>query len=217
MSFDTLLFIPTYNDNSYFYDLIPQIRRFYSEKILCIDDGSTVKIIDKFNDPNLKIIHNSKNYGKGYCIIEASKYAIKNGYKYLLVLDSDMQHDPSKINDFLLKRNKYIFIYGKRNFLKNMPFFRILSNFVTSLIISLKCKKRIYDSQCGYRLYSLSLFKNAVFSNNGYQFESEILLKSINRKSSISFVKIPTIYNDNESNIKSIRDTFKFIKLILLN
>ena len=70
-------------------------------------------------------------------IEDNSKYAIKNGFKYLLVLDSDMQHDPSKIKDFLLKRNKYIFIYGKRNFLKNMPFFRILSNFITSLIISL--------------------------------------------------------------------------------
>ena len=216
MSSDTLLFIPSYNDNSYFNKLIPEIRKYYTENILCIDDGSNVKISNIFNDKKLEIIRNNKNFGKGYCIIKASEFALNKGYKYLLTIDSDLQHDPSKINEFIDKRHNSKLIYGKRNFLKNMPYLRILSNFITSSIISIKCKKIIYDSQCGYRLYSLSLFKNNNLKNYGYQLESEILLKYISKKSTVSYVQIPTIYNGNVSNIKTISDTFKFIKLILL-
>ena len=51
----------------------------------------------------------------------------------------------------------------------------------------------------------------------GYQLESEILIKSINKDTELDFVIIPTIYNKNQSNMHPVYDTLKFIKLILLN
>ena len=217
MRSDTLLFIPSYNDNVYFYKLIPIVRKYFKGEILCIDDGSDNKIQNKFYDTKINIIYNNENYGKGYSIIKASKYALANNYKYLLVMDSDFQHDPSKIIEFIKRRTQNDIVYGKRNFLKKMPFFRMLSNSITSFLISMKCKKIIYDTQCGYRLYNLSLFALNKFNYTGYQFESEILLKCINKKSSISYVDVPTIYNGSTSNVKPISDTMKFIRLILLN
>ena len=212
-----LLFIPTYNDNLYFYSLINKIKNFYTGPILCIDDCSNEKIVNKNTYKNLLILNNKSNMGKGYCIIKASKYAIENNFTHLLVIDSDLQHDPSKIHSFINKNKNIDIVYGKRNFYRNMPFIRLFSNVLTSLILSIRCKRIIYDSQCGYRRYKLEIFKNKNLTNLGYQLESEILIKCLNKSSKIDFVKIPTIYNNNQSNINHFYDTLKFIKLILLN
>ena len=58
------------------------------------------------------------------------------------------------------------------------------------------------------------LFKDLQSNENGYQFETEILLKNIKKNSLIIDIPIKTIYNNNESNMNYIVDTFKFIKLI---
>ena len=96
-----------------------------------------------------------------------------------------------------------------------MSLHRSLSNYITSKIISLICRKSIYDTQCGYRRYSLDLFKNVSFKEAGYQFESEILLKKINSKSNINYVNIKTIYNTSTSHMNYFKDTHKFIKCVL--
>ena len=47
---------------------------------------------------------------------------------------------------FIRDNKKYDIVYGKRKFGLNMPFLRILSNLITSFIISLYCQKKIKDS-----------------------------------------------------------------------
>ena len=142
---------------------------------------------------------------------------ISNNYSHLLVIDADGQHDPSKINEFLNLNQDIEIVFGRRLFKKPMPLLRILSNTITSSIISFICKKKIHDSQCGYRRYKNTLFTNKSYNENGYQLESEILLSNINNNSNIAFVNIPTIYNSNISSMNYINDTYKFIKCILRN
>jgi len=106
-------------------------------------------------------------------------------------------------------------VVGKRDFSKPMPFHRRISNKITSFIISILIRKKIKDSQCGYRKYKISSFNINSCIEKGFHFESEILLKSINRKSIIKHVNIETIYNmGNNSSIKNFSDTLKFISLI---
>ena len=119
------------------------------------------------------------------------------------------------MHNFINIDENHDIVYGKRNFNRSMPKIRVFSNYITSLIISIICRKRILDSQCGYRRYNLDLFKEYSFNEYGYQFESEILLKCINNNSKISYVEIPTIYNDNKSTISHKKDTIKFIRLVL--
>ena len=142
---------------------------------------------------------------------------IKNNYTHILVIDADMQHDPSKIDSYIKNNYNFDLVYGKREFNSNMPYLRRLSNSITSFIISIYCKKSIKDSQCGYRLYNLDLFNNLKSYEDGYQFETEILLKKIDKNSNIKFVNIPTIYNKSHSYIHHFADTYKFIKLIIRN
>ena len=211
---NTLIVIPCYNHNDLCNTLLPKIS---SKQLLIVDDGSFIEFKLKDITINATIIRNDKNKGKGYSIKRAAMYAIKNNFSHILVIDADMQHDPRKIDDFINNNETFDLVYGKRNFNSNMPFSRKLSNTITSNIISLYCNKRIKDSQCGYRLYNLNLFNNLNSVENGYQFETEILLKKINKDSIVKYIDIPTIYNNSISYIDNFKDTFKFIKLITRN
>jgi hypothetical protein len=210
---NTLIVIPNYNHNTPCSLLLNKLSSY---DILVIDDGSNDIFKFENNQLNTKIIRNSVNRGKGYCIKKAAKYAKSKNYSHILTIDADLQHSPKFIDDFL-KFNKHDFVYGKRNFNKNMPISRKISNYLTSKVTSYICNSEISDSQCGYRLYNLNLFNGLKSLEDGYQFETEILLKKINRHSLVSYVDITTVYNKNGSSISNIHDTMKFIILIVRN
>jgi hypothetical protein len=136
----------------------------------------------------------------------------------VIILDADLQHPPQKIPDFisLYRDNSLKLVLGHRARKPGiMPFHRILSNTLTSLIISAITGKFIRDSQCGYRLIDRSLIDAFPVKENGFHFESEFLLKCAWRRVPIGFVSIPTIYGKEKSSIKNIRDTVNFVVLIL--
>ena len=54
------------------------------------------------------------------------------------------------------------------------------------------------------------------YIEDGFQFESEVLIKCVNREVSVEQIKIETIYDkNNKSYIRHVSDTLKFIRLIL--
>ena len=130
----------------------------------------------------------------------------KNGREYLISWIEESPPIPEDI-DFVLG-------YRKRD--KSMPIHRRFSNSVTSFIISKLTNKDILDSQCGFRRYNLDLVNSFYYKENGFQFESEILIKCLNDNTSMTQIKIETIYDkNNKSYINHVSDTLKFIKLIL--
>ena len=211
-----LILIPCYNTHKYLTVLLSNLLTQTSDDILIVDDGSSPPISkNKFNKNNLFLIRNEINKGKGYTLKKGFKFALENNYTHVITLDGDMQHDPLEINKFS-KHNKDIeFLLGYRKFDKPMPLSRIVSNTITSKIISILKNKTINDSQCGYRRYKIDAIKDYIFNEDGYVFESEILLKCINKNTSIENIKIKAIYDGSPSHINKVTDTVKFIKLIM--
>ena len=207
------IIIPSYNEPGLDV-LIGRIQRMYDFEIIVIDDGSTPQLALKDTCQKVSIIRNEKNRGKGYSILRGIKESAERGFKHSIVIDADFQHDPEDIESFIDESQQYDMIMGYRKFKSPMPFFRIASNKITSFIISSIIRKKIKDSQCGFRMYRNSIFKNLIFNETGFQFESEVLLKS-GKNIRIKQVPIKTIYNNNASHINKTKDTYKFIKLIL--
>ena len=106
------------------------------------------------------------------------------------------------------------FLLGCREFSKPMPLSRIISNTITSKIITILKTKTINDSQCGYRRYKINMIKNLTFLENGYLFESEILLNCINKNMNIHNINIQVIYDGSPSHINKLSDSIGFIRLI---
>ena len=96
-----------------------------------------------------------------------------------------------------------------------MPASRIVSNTLTSLIISLLIGQPVRDSQCGFRFYSRALLEHFVLSERRFHLESEALLRAGWGKWRIGWVSIPTIYNGSPSAIRHLPDTLNFVQLVL--
>ncbi len=119
---------------------------------------------------------------------------------------------------FIAKQNENEadLVIGMREFSPDiMPVHRVMSNTITSKIVSLVAGKNILDSQSGYRLYSLDKLAGLKFVSNRYQFETEVILKLAKLESQIEFVPIPTIYNGQESHISNFRDIGNFVKIVI--
>ncbi len=205
--------IPAYNEDSYIYKLITTILSKYpDEHIIVVDDGSDNFI--NFNHKNVFIVRNENRLGKGLSILKGIDKSLSLGASFSIVIDGDMQHDCEYIQKFIEESIDVDLVLGYRELSKPMPFYRILSNRITTAIISFISKVKIKDSQCGFRRYKNSFLKKYAFKEKGFQFESEVLLK-LNRETRLSQIPIKTIYNDSKSHMNIIYDTLKFIKLIL--
>ena len=207
------IIIPAFNPPESFLSLLKTISTISKLTIIIIDDGSFPEIIIK--NPEIIILRNKQNQGKGFSLLKAFKYAQENDFTHAVTLDADSQHDPKLIEIFLEVNENISLVLGTRKFEKDMPCHRRISNKLTSLIISFLSGEMIQDSQCGYRRYKLNDICSEIFIETGFQFESEILIKLLRKKCSHYEVDIPTIYGKEKSSINNIIDTFKFIRLIL--
>ncbi|MBC8213359.1 MAG: glycosyltransferase family 2 protein [Candidatus Marinimicrobia bacterium] len=212
-----ILVIPAYNVNS-LDELVNRILDYYSEDIIIVDDGSNpcLSLDNLDNNNKITLLTNYKNMGKGYSLKKALSYISSRNYTHAITLDADFQHDPKHLLQFINVDEDIDIIIGMRSFTSEMPIHRRLSNYLTSKIISIRCKRIIYDSQSGYRRYKLSSILDNSYNEDGFQFETEILIKILSKKHhSIDYIPIETIYGSESSSIRNIRDTLKFIKLIL--
>lgn len=214
MSLDTAILIPSYNSNKQLDQLIKKIKDKLNNQIIVVDDGSPNPIKINYND--ISLIQNEDNMGKGLSLQRGFQFAKQKGFKNVITMDSDLQHNPDELSLFLDVQEDVDFVLGFRERDASMPISRKFSNWITSKIISSLTKIKIKDSQCGYRRYSLSAIENFDYTETGFQFESEILIKAINEKSIVEQVKVSTIYDkNNKSYIKHFSDTIKFIRLII--
>lgn len=190
-----------------------------SIKIIVVNDGSTdntLDILGKFDD--VIVVNHQRNLGKGAAIKSGIKKARELGFQYAICIDSDLQHPPELIPNFIKSQSEInaSLVLGVRQFSREiMPFHRILSNTITSFVVSIRIGKRVHDSQCGYRLIRISDIDINQFNENGFQFETELLLKMIPSKATFREIPINTIYNKSNSSINNVKDTLKFIKLFL--
>ena len=161
---------------------------------------------------NYTILNHEQNQGKGAAIQTALHFIKKKGGGQATTIDIDLQHPPEQLNDFNDVSEETILL-GYRNNRRNMPILRQFSNFVTSLLVSVRSGAAIKDSQCGYRSFNTKLFDQIECVESGFQFESEMLMKASLKGWKVEHIAIPTIYGAEGSAIKNIKDTVKFVSL----
>ncbi|HSP89060.1 MAG TPA: glycosyltransferase family 2 protein, partial [Ignavibacteriaceae bacterium] len=185
--------IPFFNEENTIKEVIEKTFN-YVDLIICIDDGSTDSSLNKIpaND-NLIVLKNKANIGKGYSLRKGFEKSIELKTKYTITLDADLQHPPEKIPSFIEQlKNNDVVVGNRLNNLSDMPLQRIMSNKLTSKCLSLKTKTKIIDSQCGYRGFRTEIIKLILPDYNGYEAESEMLVKAARKNLKISFIDIPT-------------------------
>ena len=144
---NTLIIIPVYNSYTHLIKLHQEIYKAMPNcNLICVDDGSTDLSLEIIKILRINYISLESNMGKGFALKTGMSYAQENNYQYVITLDSDLQHDPAFLRNFFLvcNKEKADIVIGFRSFsFKNMPFPRVFSNYLTSLILSQKTGKFI--------------------------------------------------------------------------
>ena len=212
-----LIIIPVFNEEIVIRDLISTLKDYgLLQFSLFVDDGSTDKTKEILESEGARYISIGKNMGKGFAQRIGFLEALKSGADVIITMDGDLQHPPSLVFEFLRKLEQgFDIVIGTRwRELKEMPRDRYLSNRLTTLAISLLCKRRIEDSQSGYRAYKRGVIEEIDFKSNRFEAESEILIKALLKGKKVGYVSIPARYHDKlRSKINRFVDTLRFLKM----
>ena len=216
---DITVIIPAYNEKDFLEGTILGIKRYIPlQDIIVVDDGSNDGTYDKANSLGVKVLHHECNLGKGVAQRTGLAHAISSGYKFAILMDADGQHSPDDLPKFIssIERNRGDLIIGRREIrFKKMQFIRVITNTVTSFITSLWAGKLVHDSQSGYRALNLEKFRGVNLTSERYDIESEMIIKCARKGFRIVEIPVRTIYGRERSYVQPVRDTVRFIKLVI--
>ncbi len=181
--------------------------------VVVIDDGSTDDSAQMAQKKGAVVIRHAQRQGKGQSLRDGFEYALKESYDCVVTMDGDGQHDTADLERFIQKAQEHpnSIVTGTR--MENpqgMPPVRRMTNRFMSWLISLACKQKVPDTQCGYRLISCEILKAIQISSSDYEIETEVLMKAAKKGFKIYSVPIKTIYRNEKSKVHPIVDTVRF-------
>jgi len=95
-----------------------------------------------------------------------------------------------------------------------MPFIRRVVNRYMSRRISRLCGQKIPDTQCGFRMLDRQLIPELLGGGDRFDYETEVLIIASRKGYQIESVPITTVYTDQVSKIRPVRDAVRFFKLM---
>lgn len=177
--------------------------------VMVADDGSTDDTAMVAAEAGAEVISIDKNRGKGHALKVLFQRAVDVEYDAVISMDADKQHNPEDIPLFMQAhhKNPADIILGSRMYEKEkIPRERYNSMHIARFFVSLAANQFIEDTQCGFRLYPLSLLKKMSLTTDRYVTETEILIKAGDMGSKIRTVKIQALYGAYTSHFRPILD-----------
>jgi glycosyltransferase involved in cell wall biosynthesis len=200
--------IPAYNASKTVGDVVRGALK-YIPRVIVADDGSEDDSAGAAYASGAEVIRIDRNRGKGNALKLLFRKAREEGYDAVISLDADGQHDPDEIPKFLAAHNTHpgeIIVGSRMKEKDKIPRGRYNSMHIARFYISLFANQFIEDTQCGFRLYPLQDIERITLMTERYVTESELLMKAGDMGMNIRFVGIRTIYGENGSHFRPIKD-----------
>jgi glycosyltransferase involved in cell wall biosynthesis len=212
-----LIVIPAHNEANAIGPLVSSVKSLGYD-CLVVDDGSVDQTSDIAQKAGAMILKTGGKTGKGNALKKGFEYTISHGYDALIAMDGDGQHAPSDLKQFVdCYRDQHVDIVSGNRMQdpQGMPWVRLATNNFMSWLISLICRQSIPDTQCGFRLIKTDVLKNISIECSDFEIETEILVKASKKGFKIASVPVQTIYRDEVSKIKPVRDTLRFFAYLI--
>ena len=211
-----LALLPAYNEAAHLAGVLEAVKKQIGD-ILVVDDGSKDNTAEIARNSGVELLSRGYNCGKGQSLRDGYKWALDHGFTAVIMLDSDGQHDPACIPDFIRKYRETAapLIIGARDY-REIPLRRRIPNLIGKTLFSAAVGQNIPDNQSGYRMLDRTLMERMLLSSeSGYHFEVEMIAVCIAEKWPVEWVRIPTIYGDEVSKQNPLDQIFGFPKMCM--
>ena len=174
-------------------------------EVLVVDDGSRDATAEVARQFGARVISFAANRGKGHALLAG--FAALRAHDGVVTLDADGQHPPHCFPAFLRAAESGAdLVLGTRARTADMPAIRRLANHFASDWATWLAGQQISDSQCGYRLYGRAVLERTPVTPGRYELETEIAVRAARLGFRLSEVEIPTVYGQEKSQIRTLRD-----------
>ena len=199
--------IPAFNEAKNIAAIITELKKITDSIVVC-DDGSsdlTAEISEKLG---VTVIKHEKNMGYGAAINSIFKKCIEIRSDVLVTFDADGQHRIDDLEKVLqpIKKNQADVVIGSR-FLDNksdVPNYRKVGIKIITKVTNASIKKKLTDSQSGFRAYNRQVLTQINPSDIGMGISTEILIKASSKGLRITEVPIKILYPENTSTHNAI-------------
>ncbi len=211
--------IPAYREEKHVGD-IARRTRLQLDHVLVVDDGSNDQTAQRAREAGAEVIVHNQNRGKGEAIKTGLRHWLDRQFTSVIILDADGQHLPEEIDRFIAAAATAaapsFFLGNRMKNLAGMPLIRRVVNRCMSGQISRLCGQIIPDTQCGFRMLDWQLISELLGpeSVRGFDYETEMLIIASRKGFRIESIPITTVYSDEVSNIRPVRDAIRFFKLM---
>lgn len=208
--------IPAYNAEKTIASLVVEVLKIIPN-VIVVDDASSDRTFEVLREVNCDVITHAENKGKGGALRTGFQRVLELNFDWVVIMDADGQHLPEDLSKFIqeIDKGECSFINGTR--LHNpggMPFIRFWTNRVMSKLISLILKISISDAQCGFKAFKTDLIRRGNFISQHFEIEDELIFEAVRLNLPIGHVDVATVYNDEESYINPLIDTFRFFSFL---
>jgi dolichol-phosphate mannosyltransferase len=208
-----LVIIPTYNEKENIALIIDSVFALPKDfDILIIDDGSPdgtaeiVKVLQlNYNTKRvqLHLIQRVGKLGLGTAYIEGFRYALQQGFDFVLEMDADFSHDPKDLVALYLacSEGENDLSIGSRYAtgvnVVNWPMSRVLLSYFASHYVRLITSMPIQDTTAGFVCYRRKVLETIPLDQVkfiGYAFQIE--MKFLTWKYGFRLKEIPIIFTE---------------------
>ena len=160
-----IVIIPAYNEEHGIAEVITDIKSQYPDyDILVINDGSSDRTARVASEAGAIVLSHVFNMGYGVTIQTGYKFAFEHGYRFIVQIDADGQHDPSFIGELLepVRKGDVDFAIGSRFlwFDSYRPSFtRRLGILFFRRLVTVIIGREITDPTSGYQAFNREVMK----------------------------------------------------------
>jgi glycosyltransferase involved in cell wall biosynthesis len=215
--------IPAFNEGKNIAEILAHTEAVLQSldlpyEVIVVDDGSKDNTRDKASHNGARLISYCTNHGKGYAL----RRGLANARGQILVtLDADGSHRPDDIPKLI----KPLFceadvVIGSRFLESNgkeiTSGLNTFGNQLFNLLILVLTKKKITDSQTGFRAFKRKTLKGIGLFSKGYEIESELTIKTLKNGFKVREEPVSCDPRKNgQSKLRPLQDGFLILKTIL--
>ena len=206
--------MPCLNEAASIVSLVKEVQKLIPA-VIVVDDGSMDGTGRLAGQAGARVLRHGEPRGKGAALNAGWRLARDLGFKWALTLDGDGQHSPSDMPAFLsaAETSAAALIVGNRMANPSgMPWLRRRVNRWMSRQLTRAAGCDLPDTQCGFRLMNLAVWSKLQIQTNHFEMESELLLAFAAAGFPIVFVPIRVIYQNEESKIRPLQDTWRWFR-----
>lgn len=188
--------IPAYNERATILEAISRVRAApVAKEIIVVDDASTdgtAELVESVAGPDLRLIRQARNQGKGAAIRRALQEA---SGEVVIIQDADLEYDPTDYPAVIgpILNGEAEVVYGTRApEFRGMRWQNRLFNRLAALLTNVLYRAHITDEATCYKAFRTDVIRTVPLTCKRFEFCPEVTAKV--RKRGLRIHEVPICY-----------------------